>query len=662
MFTWFDADGHVLKYLKYPIYRHGSTGFSNLVMSLELGVVMSALLDRVLILEGNATPIANIVEYDSDTVSNRNPGKVTDYFDLPVPWLDEEHACLNGMPAESICGEAFWDVAFCYPPEHRNHSDLASFLGKRKTAFTVTEQMQDVPVLSLDSGPGADTLGFYSYFFFLDDAHRDFALSTLKRMQPKEPYAGLAAKVADDLGDFNAVHIRRGDFKTTMGKTVLGRTSREAIDAMDIHFSRDHLLVIVTDERDDPFIADVAATYSRHVFIDHHILENYRQEFADLPLHDSLALAFLSQLVAGRSKDFIGTMTSTFTAMIQRYRGSNGLNEPFKFLWNELPAADGTALPGRHPPSTHIPLKNGVMVETGKGPFSWNRYSPDIEPTWMREWPESFLHGVRRSISIAQLKKPPEDRSRRVNAMIGRVAQVHTDLKIAINGHVISISAANREVIDRLSHDCAFLLTQSEAGTVTEFAVIGSEDQYEIQFDGQSLARGIPLDRLALPVLSRAILYLAGGNGPDWLMSDAFSRNHTCVVILKNPESNLEPLEQELECRGWRAVSRTMTPINFAKGLIYEQSGANDDGSPVLTGRSVDAFVCCADLGPAAREGGFVRPSVAAAQLMAHCLGFIGAPHTYAGAICGLLETKRLHSASTEGVKAICDAIEADGI
>ena len=651
----------MLKYLKYPIYRHGSTGFSNLVMSLELGVVMAALLDRVLVLEGNVSPIANIVEYGPDTVSNRNPGKVTDYFDVPVPWLGEEQTCLDGLPAESFCGEPFWNVAFCYPPEHRNHPDLASFLGKRKTAFTVTEQMQNVPVLTLDSGPKANTLGFYSYFFFLDDAHRDFAWSTLKRMQPKEPYARLAAKVADDLGDFNAVHIRRGDFKTTMGKTVLGRTSREAIDAMDIHFSRDHLLVIVTDERDDPFIADVAAAYTRHVFIDHHILENYRQEFADLPVRDSLALAFLSQLVAGRSKDFIGTMTSTFTAMIQRYRGNNGLNEPFKFLWNELPAADSTAPPGRHAPSTHIPLKNGVMVETGKGPFSWNRYSPDIEPTWMREWPESFLHDVRRSISVPQLRKPPEDRSSRVNAMIGRVAQVHTDLKIAINGHVISISAADREVIDRLSHDCAFLLTRSEAGTTGRFAVIGSEDGFEIQFDGQSIARGVPLDRLALPILSRAILYLTGSNGPDWLMSDAFSKNHTCVVILKGPESDLEPLEQELEFRGWRPVSRTMTPVNFAKGLIYEQSGADDDGGPVLTGRPVDAFMCCTDLGPAVREGGIVRPSVAAAQLMSHCLGFAGAPHTYAGIICGLLETRHLRSAGTKDVNAICTAIEADG-
>ena len=50
-----------------------------------------------------------------------------------------------------------------------------------------------------------------------------------------------------------------------------------------------------------------------------------------------MSLAYLSQLVAAESKEFIGTMTSTFTALIQRYRGNRGKREVFRYLWNELP-------------------------------------------------------------------------------------------------------------------------------------------------------------------------------------------------------------------------------------------------------------------------------------------------------------------------------------
>ena len=180
-----------------------------------------------------------------------------------------------------------------------------------------TEELQEVPVLRVSESPTPpgqsrhrSNLSFYSWFFYLDDETRRAVYQVLQRMQPKNPYAELARKVAKDLGDFNAVHMRRGDFKVTYGVTVLDRQPWEAVDAMDQHFSRDQRLLICTDERDDPFFGEIKSAWSDHVFVDHHILDNYEKEFFQLPHHDSITLAYLSQLVTAHSNDFIGTMTS----------------------------------------------------------------------------------------------------------------------------------------------------------------------------------------------------------------------------------------------------------------------------------------------------------------------------------------------------------------
>src|SRR5665811_393717 len=92
----------------------------------------------------------------------------------------------------------------------------------------------------------------------------------------------------------------------------------------------------------------IKESYRKVVFLDWHILRNYGPEFQDLPAHDSIALAYLSQLIAAQSDDFIGTMTSTFTSLIQRFRGNLGKEEPFKFLWNELPPPGAKIERGRH--------------------------------------------------------------------------------------------------------------------------------------------------------------------------------------------------------------------------------------------------------------------------------------------------------------------------
>ena len=355
-----------MRYLHYTNYQSGHSGLSNGIMSIEIGAVMAFLTNRFLVLDGNVSPPANVVSY-GDRVDNSRPSRVTDLIEIPVAWSEPEQADLKGRPSLELSDVHLGQASFYVPGTvDPDSADAESFANGRTRWLSASDELEDVPVLRVSEEHGSApryNLSFYSYFFYLDDETRRSVYCMLQRMQAKRELAELARRVAADIGSFNAVHLRRGDFKVTYGVTTLDRQPWEALEVLDQHFKRKDTLVIVTDERDDPFFREIKAAYPHHVFIDHHVLDEYGVDFGALPHRDSIALAYLSQLIAAESDDFIGTMTSTFTAIIQRYRGNRGKEESFKFLWNELPDPGDRLERGRHPVSECIPLDRGMMVE-----------------------------------------------------------------------------------------------------------------------------------------------------------------------------------------------------------------------------------------------------------------------------------------------------------
>ena len=367
------------------------------MMSAELGVIASFLLDRVLVIEGNITPPANLVEYPGSGVTNRHQSRVTDLVELPVPWLEDSQVGYDPSQAVVMSRGQAMHAVFPWPVADVLDADFRQFAWGRPHVIRETDESRAARVVRLfpmaADGSSMENFCFYSYFFYLDPPTRNAVQALLRRMRAKTPYADLARKVSASLGRFNAVHLRRGDFKKTYGVTTRDRTPAEVTRVLDESFAPDDPLLILTDERADPFLEPITAHFRRSVFIDQHILDHFRDDFFDLPYHDSIALAYLSQLIAADSMDFVGTMTSTFTSLVQRYRGNRGRTERFKFLWNELPDP-GTSVTtrGSHPPSDCVPLHaDGRMVEECQGPYSWTRYNPRINPAWQREWPEGFL-------------------------------------------------------------------------------------------------------------------------------------------------------------------------------------------------------------------------------------------------------------------------------
>ncbi|MCP5070208.1 MAG: hypothetical protein GY946_26875, partial [bacterium] len=64
-----------MKYLHYALYCRGGSGLSNIVMSAEVGVVASFLLDRTLVIEGNVSLPANVVQCEEQGVLIRPMAK-----------------------------------------------------------------------------------------------------------------------------------------------------------------------------------------------------------------------------------------------------------------------------------------------------------------------------------------------------------------------------------------------------------------------------------------------------------------------------------------------------------------------------------------------------------------------------------------------------------
>ena len=290
-----------MKYLFYTTYCSGRAGLSNSIMSTELGVLLAFLTDRVLVLDGNISPRAKVEAYGGE-LTNRHLSRPTDLLDIPVPWLEPEQIDLRGRGRSmELTGRSLAESVFFYPASlDLDTEDFRRFAQGRRAAFTYGGEYRDAAILRLSGGPeiGQDrykmhNFGFYGPFLYLDGASKKRVHHLLRAMCPKRHFVEFGDRVTAALGAFNAVHIRRGDFKQTYGRTTFLRRPREAIEVLDHNFSRGDRLVILTDEGDDPFVAEIVQAYPDAVLLDRFILDELEEEFRDLPHHDSVALAFL---------------------------------------------------------------------------------------------------------------------------------------------------------------------------------------------------------------------------------------------------------------------------------------------------------------------------------------------------------------------------------
>jgi hypothetical protein len=197
------------------------------------------------------------------------------------------------------------------------------------------------------------TLGHYSRFFFNRSHELDNALASVRF---NEEYYDLAYEIAMSLGEFNGAHLRLTDHKSVFNPTSQDLDS--GISSLDGNLP----VVLCTDQSTSPVILNSDYKY---IFLDEYILNNFYNEFSSLKYREEVSFGALNNLVMHYSKDFIGSLGSTYSGYIQR-----SLNQKKDIRWKTFCEKE------------HI----------SNGPYSWNGYNRDTATKqWWREWKESRL-------------------------------------------------------------------------------------------------------------------------------------------------------------------------------------------------------------------------------------------------------------------------------
>lgn len=302
------------------------------------------------------------------------PATVVDLFELPVPIVHpDEFAEVEAARTDTIEWPDF-STAVCVVDGDVDLEDveLRDFANGRTTF--VRPPMSQSSVVSITGRP----LGFYSYFFRASPAVRRGLHAVLRGVRPRRPYVELASSIARDLGPHNAVHLRRSDL--TIGIPAYGHVTPDVIAGnLAAQLDTDETLLVCSEvDAGDELFDPLRRRFRELVFANDLILGDHGERFFGLPRHEDNALGLVTQEVASRSARFVGTIGSTFTAMIQRNRLVRDADETFRYT------ADYT------PPGPMF--RNGEFIEIAAGCYSWNRLGYSMSPdvlSWFREWPES---------------------------------------------------------------------------------------------------------------------------------------------------------------------------------------------------------------------------------------------------------------------------------
>jgi len=325
-------------------------GLFNQVLSLETAVGVQHKSNANVILYNTATNANNFAihspnGYDtkySKMISKQQKITIDDIFS----WNSREHFTIkNEITKDCYAHAEKYNLSkFFLIDRDKEINNIKEFSSNRSPFYLSNNDMRFT-----------NTLVSYSYFFY----HRDTELDkSIESVSAKEEYVALAKKIAESLGDFDGIHLRLTDFPIFIYK-VKDEMFNDAINSLN----SGRKLVISTDDPDHYMLKNLNRSV---IFLDNYIYENFYDDFKSLPFTDNIIFGLINNLVMHYSKDFIGTMGSTYTSYIQKNRVNKGLSPSWKFF-NDL-----------------------NYQKTGK--YSWNNYPiEDGAKGWWREWEECLL-------------------------------------------------------------------------------------------------------------------------------------------------------------------------------------------------------------------------------------------------------------------------------
>lgn len=247
-----------------------------------------------------------------------------------------------------------------------------------KTFFTlgrdvlVREQLQSYDLIEVSE----ESLINVTFFYFLQREAKNALLKSVA-IKYREDLEKLAKEICAEIGPFNSVHLRMGDFVSfyeSDGFKIDVDLFRRYLDAA---FSEnDFPVIIATDGLEQKDLFRKLLPERKHLFIDELVFESYESQFKSLEFTDFGALTVIDQLVCAAGEEFVGTCRSTLTNIIHRLRQERWSKKDFNFFPDERVA--------------RLLDDDMKIVADGAGFFEWNRYTPFSEhykyPAWMREW------------------------------------------------------------------------------------------------------------------------------------------------------------------------------------------------------------------------------------------------------------------------------------
>ena len=296
-------------------YTLHAAGLINQLMSIENASIISSILDSSVLVHDNRGLDSNwrkIDERRTDLIGNHFP-KINDLIVSKNSILFED----KKLKDESIC-----------LPEQR----VESFF---KTAISVDGSKPDEQFLDgrdwirLDRSLHyrfVETLGWYSIVFWninnLETS--DFEIKF------KQEYIDFASKISKELGEFSSIHIRGKDIAKIYESKPLDID--EAVEGL-----RGENVVIITDEQNLGEIKSGKNITNLNDFI----IDNFLDEFLNLPFHDETTFGLICLLVACNSKDFSGTFGSTYSGYIHRQMRIKDGEYEYKFVGHKASRVNG---------------------------------------------------------------------------------------------------------------------------------------------------------------------------------------------------------------------------------------------------------------------------------------------------------------------------------
>jgi len=320
---------------KYISFSPHYAGFCNVILSYELAFALAHITGRTLIL-----PPSTFVDHKTVSHSNKKSWEnIWDFFDKEtanqefniidmsfVPEYEINKSALVTMRSHTGNVEKYvndllyvscTDKAVC-----GGHMCFVNDISSVKDMDDLIKFSSGRPVVDLNKEEKFihfERLLFGHYFYHIyagDKEQRNLLKDKInKTFTYKKIYYEIANQVKEKIGEYNAVHVRRGDFKYRFGRHIANVVSEEnTLKSIENKFPKDIPLYICTDEKDKSFFKNVSEKYKTYFLNDFEIFDA-----------NTLEQSIIEQIICANAKFFIGTHPSTYSKRINIMRGITGI-------------------------------------------------------------------------------------------------------------------------------------------------------------------------------------------------------------------------------------------------------------------------------------------------------------------------------------------------